>query len=86
VSGRDPAPAFTLVTRVDCHLCDAMHEELQRYFGSGGAAVRILDVDRDPDLQRRFGHKVPVLMLDDEVVCSGRFDRAEVERLTRSRQ
>jgi predicted thioredoxin/glutaredoxin len=62
-----------------------MHEQLQSYLGVGGPAVEVLDVDRDPDLQRRFGHKVPVLMLDGEVVCFGTFDRAEVERLTRAR-
>jgi predicted thioredoxin/glutaredoxin len=74
---------FTLVSRADCHLCDTMHEHLQSYLGVGAPAVKVLDVDRDPDLQRRFGHKVPVLMLDGEVVCCGKFDRAEVERLTR---
>jgi len=85
VSGRGAVPAFTLVSRVDCHLCDSMHEQLQSYLGVEGPAVEILDVDSDPDLLRRFGHKVPVLMLDGEVVCFGRFDRAEVERLTRAR-
>lgn len=77
--------AFTLVSRVDCHLCDTMHQELQSYLGSGGPAVEILDVDADPDLKRRFGYKVPVLLLDGEVVCFGRLDRAELERLTRAR-
>ena len=85
MSGRNAAPVFTLVGRVDCHLCETMHEQLQSYLGSGAPVIEILDVDRDPDLKRRFGHKVPVLMLDGEVVCFGRFDRAEVERLTRAR-
>ena len=85
MSGRSAVPVFTLISRVDCHLCDTMHEQLQSFLGGGGPAIEILDVDRDPELKRRFGHKVPVLMLDGEVLCFGRFDRAEVERLTRAR-
>lgn len=85
MSGRRAFRAFTLVSRVDCHLCETMHHELQTYLGCDGPAIEILDVDADPDLKRRFGHKVPVLMLDGEVVCFGRLDAAEVERLTRAR-
>ena len=33
--------------------------------------LRLLDVDSDPELQRRYGLKIPVLLLDAVPVCSG---------------
>jgi predicted thioredoxin/glutaredoxin len=61
-----------------------MLEELRRFLGADASRVTIVDVDRYEDLRRRYGHKVPVLLLDGELVCYGRFDHAEVVRLTRS--
>lgn len=83
-AGSTPAvPGYTLVSRVDCHLCEVMLEELHAFLGGAHTPVRVVDVDQDAGLKRRFGHKVPVLLLDGEVVCYGRFDRAEAERLSR---
>ena len=42
-----------------------------------------LDVDSDPQLQRRYGLKIPVLLLDSVPVCSQRLDAAELQRLLR---
>ncbi|HZF15627.1 MAG TPA: glutaredoxin family protein [Steroidobacteraceae bacterium] len=78
-------PRWTLVSRIDCHLCELMQEELITYLGERAADVAVLDVDADATLLRRFGNKVPVLLIDGEVACCGRFDRAEVERLARHR-
>jgi predicted thioredoxin/glutaredoxin len=76
-------PGYTLVSRADCHLCEVMLEELRAFLGAGAPPIRVVDVDQDADLKRRFGHQVPVLLLDGEVVCHGRFDAAEAERLSR---
>jgi hypothetical protein len=45
--------------------------------------IEIVDVDADPDLTRRFGLHVPVLLLDGIVVCRHRLDAAELLRLLR---
>jgi hypothetical protein len=45
----------------------------------------VLDVDSDPDLQRRYGLNVPVLLLDGTVVCRHRLDGAELLRILRPR-
>lgn len=46
--------------------------------------VELLDVDSDPLLQRRHGLHVPVLLLDDTVVCRHRLDAGELGRLLRT--
>jgi predicted thioredoxin/glutaredoxin len=81
------APAesrLTVVHRQDCDLCDEMVAELQ----SLGRKIRlppvsIVDVDGDPELLRRYGLNVPVLLLDGTVVCKHRLDVDELRRLLR---
>lgn len=85
MSANYPGPHWTLVSRIDCHLCERMHEELNAFLGERAADVTVVDVDADESLRRRFGHKVPVLLIDGEIACFGRFERGEVERLTRGR-
>lgn len=41
----------------------------------------LVDVDSDPQLTRRHGLHVPVLLLDGTVVCRHRLDRGELLRL-----
>jgi hypothetical protein len=76
------APSLTLLTRADCDLCREMHHELQLLSASTLLPpLTVLDVDSDPELCRRFGLKVPVLLLDSIPVCSQRLDGAELLRL-----
>jgi hypothetical protein len=44
-----------------------------------------VDVDANPDWVRRYGLKVPVLLLDGVPVCHFSLDRAELSRLFRPR-
>jgi len=47
--------------------------------------IEVVDVDSDPELLRRHGLHVPVLLLDGSVVCRHRLDVAELRRLLRPR-
>ncbi len=54
--------------------------EVARY----GGTVQDLDVDASDDLRNRFGHRVPVLITDDEeVIAEGRFERRSLRRALR---
>ena len=46
--------------------------------------VDVVDVDSDPELLRRHGLHVPVLLLDGTVVCRHRLDAEELRRLLRA--
>ena len=78
------AARLTLVTREGCTLCDEMLAELAA-LGTEHSLPRValVDVDSDPQLQRRWGLKVPVLLLDGSRVCETRLDRGELLRLLR---
>ena len=75
---------FTLLTRAGCELCEEMLAALELFCAGRHVAIELMDVDGDAGLRSRYGFKVPVLLLDGEPVCHGRFDAAEVERLLRS--
>lgn len=78
------AVQFQLVTREGCELCEEMLAELRVFCIGRNASIELLDVDADPELRTRYGHRVPVLLLDGVAVCHARFDAAEVGRLLRS--
>jgi hypothetical protein len=40
----------------------------------------IADVDADPSIRARWGHKIPVLLLNGELVCHGSLDLREVHK------
>jgi Glutaredoxin-like domain (DUF836) len=77
---------LTLVHRQDCELCDQMVAELSA-LGRRELLppLEVLDVDADPELQRRHGLTVPVLLLEGTVVCRQRLDAAELLRILRQR-
>ncbi len=47
--------------------------------------IEVVDVDADPELTRRYGLNVPVLLLDGSLVCRHRLARDELLRLLRPR-
>ena len=79
-----PAGRLTLVHRRDCQLCDEMLAELATLGRLQPLPpIEVVDVDADPQLKRRHGLEVPVLLLDGTVVCRHRLDREELTRLLR---
>ena len=77
---------LTLVHRQECELCDQMAAELTALARRHSLPpIDLVDVDTDPDLQRRHGLDVPVLLLDGSVVCRHRLDAPELLRILRPR-
>lgn len=70
-----------LISRDGCTLCDEMHDELLPWIATEQATLAVIDVDADPILKRRYGYRVPVLLLDGEPVCFGHVDWPEIRRL-----
>ncbi len=75
-----------LYVRQDCHLCVEMHRELMALAARLLLAVERVDIDSDPKLVARYGHKVPVLVGGDEEICHYFLDEPQLaEYLTRPR-
>ena len=60
---------LTLYTRIGCHLCDDMYQQLNDLRQDYSFFIRTIDVDSDVDLCQRYGDKVPVLMAGETQLC-----------------
>ncbi len=77
-------PPLRLLTRADCSLCDTMRSELAQLAARTPLPpVELVDVDADPELQRRYGLRIPVLLWGTSPVCHHRLDESELLRLLR---
>jgi glutaredoxin len=56
----------TLYTRAGCHLCEEAERVLRQEQAASPFRLELVDIDRDPELARRYGVRVPVLALDGE--------------------
>jgi glutaredoxin len=53
-----------VLTRLECHLCDQAIEVVAAVCAETGDEYAVLDVDSDPELQRRYTDQVPVTFVD----------------------
>lgn len=74
--------AWTVLSRAECSLCEQLLTELAEELSPAEASrVSVVDVDGDPDLVRKYGQRVPVLLADGDFVCDYRLDRARVRAI-----
>ena len=69
---------LVLYSRDNCHLCDAFEDELTNFLKQTDVSCEKVDVDSRPQLQSLYGNDVPVLTLDDLIICQHFFDRDKI--------
>jgi hypothetical protein len=76
--------SLVVLSRAECELCEAMLEDLAAL---GNVLelppLAVVDVDSDAELARRYGLKVPVLLLDRSPVCHFKLDKSALLRVLR---
>ena len=80
--------AFTIYSRPGCHLCDemkAMVEQAARAM-TPPAAVDVVDITSDPDLESRYGLEIPVLLVNGKKAAKYRVSAEELRRILSGRQ
>ena len=75
-----PTEWVTVLSREGCHLCEEVIEELEPMCHAAGVRMQVVDVDSTPDLQQRFGERIPVVCGGSLEISSGAFDRMSVVR------
>lgn len=71
---------LTVYHREGCHLCDRMFDELRSLQHRLDFHIQPVDIDEDPALKARFNVKVPVLAVEDEILCCHFLDVPGLER------
>ena len=57
-------PRVRVLSRVGCHLCADALAVVAEVCAEIGAGYEVIDVDSDPELQRRYTDQVPVTFVD----------------------
>jgi len=80
-----PLPSVELYTRPACSLCDEAKKILVRVRKEIPFSFREVDVSGDPELERRYGGEVPVVMIGGRKVFKYRVDERRLRKSLRSR-
>jgi glutaredoxin len=73
-------PLVTLYGKPGCHLCDDARAVVERVRAEYPFELREVDVSLDPELNRAYGERIPVLELDGEELFEFFVDQAELMR------
>jgi thioredoxin reductase (NADPH) len=77
-------PKLTVLSRNYCHLCEDMIAALKQFQGRYRFEVEVVDIDRHPHLEEKWGDKVPVLLDGERELCHYFLDAEVVDaRLAR---
>jgi glutaredoxin len=68
-------PTLTLYTRVGCHLCEDMEQQLELLQQQHGFSLNVVDIDADSYLKLRYGKRVPVLAAGEQEICHYHLNR-----------
>ena len=58
-----------LYSRSSCPLCESMEDELRPFIEKYKIIVKRHYIDNEPELEQRYGSKVPVLTSNEKVLC-----------------
>ncbi len=78
----------TLYSRVDCHLCEQALADLEALQAEVPHRLEVVDVDRSPELRKKYGSEVPVVVIGPYQMKAP-FDRQDLEitlKAARNRQ
>lgn len=64
-----------LLSRPDCHLCEAMRAEVEVLLDDTPREWKVVDVDGDPALSTRYGNEIPVLFVNGRLFAKVRLPR-----------
>ena len=58
-----------LYSRMHCHLCEDMHQQLEELQEGYGFELVVRDVDAHPDWASAYGDEVPLLFAEGVEIC-----------------
>jgi glutaredoxin len=78
-------PRVTFYTKPGCHLCEEARAEIAKSGCAGLYAYEEVEILSDPELKRRYGYDIPVVVIDGTHAFKHRLTADEFRRAIRSR-
>ncbi len=79
-------PQLTIYSRPGCHLCDDMKAIVERVARAVPLTLEEIDISTDPDLERRYGLEIPVLLVDGKKAAKYRIGEDELRKILQGRK
>jgi glutaredoxin len=73
-------PTITIYGKPGCHLCDDARAAIRRATVTRAVRVEEVDITVDPGLHARYGERIPVVLLDGELLFEFQVDEGVLER------
>jgi glutaredoxin len=70
---------LTLYARNDCHLCEDMQQALAELATELNFMTEVVLIENNEELERVYGARVPVLMLEEKMICEHFLDRVALD-------
>ncbi len=71
---------ITIMSRPECHLCHAVARVAAQVQKDLAFHLTIVDIDQDEQLRQRYGHRIPVVLLNDRELLSGKVTGGELRK------
>ncbi len=72
-------------SRKGCHLCESVKETLKQVQSEADYQWREVDIDGDPELQRKYTEEVPVIFIDGRKAFKYHMERRQFLRVLAGR-
>ncbi len=73
----------TILSRNDCHLCDVVMRIAHQVQAETPFALTRRNIDEDADLAARYGEHIPVVLINQVEVLSGKITEGDFRRAIR---
>lgn len=70
----------TIMSRRECHLCHVVARVAAQVQEDLAFQLTIVDVDSEQHLRREYGDRIPVVLLDDREILSGKVTGGELRK------
>jgi glutaredoxin len=72
-----------IYSRPRCHLCDEAKKIIERVQRRTGFALRIINIENDPELEKEYGEQIPVVFIAGQKAFKYHVDEVEFEKKVR---
>ncbi len=76
-------PDVVLITKADCHLCEAARDAVERVTAALGLEWTEQLVDNRPELRERYAEEIPVVLVDGIQRDFWKIDETRLDRVLR---
>lgn len=71
---------ITILSRPDCHLCEVVLKIARRLQEEAPFSLTKVDITDDEDLARRYGTRIPVVLIDQVEACASKITEGDLRR------